>query len=98
MRNLEKRLAELERRLRCDPIVLVMPDGSFEKIVVGSGDGLIDLFTRSMQEMEAGGQFSRDVDLVRRSIDGTEKGGHMVELCRALLNSPATAAEVSHAS
>jgi hypothetical protein len=57
--------------------------------IVGTGDGLIDLFARSMREMEAGIGFSRDVDAIRRSIGGTEEGGSMIELCRALLNSPA---------
>jgi hypothetical protein len=89
MRSLEKRLANLERRFHCDPIILEMPDGSTETIIVGTGDGLIDLFARSMREMEAGIGFSRDINTIRRSIGGTEEGGSMIELCRALLNSPA---------
>lgn len=93
MTRIQKRLMHLERRLQCDPIVLEMPDGSENTITVGSLDGVVALFGRSMQELEAGGGFSRDVDAIRRSIGGTEKGGHMVELCRALMNSPATAAE-----
>jgi hypothetical protein len=90
MKKIEKRLADLECRFHRDVIILEMPDGSTETIIVGSGDGLIDLFGRSMQEMQAGAGFPRDVDMIRRSIGGTEKGGYMVELCRALLNSPAT--------
>lgn len=90
MKKIEKRLADLEGSFHRDVIILEMPDGSTETIIVDSGDGLIDLFGRSMREMQTGAGFSRDVDLVRRSIGGTEKGGSMVELCRALLNSPAT--------
>jgi hypothetical protein len=67
MRSLEKRLADLERGFHCDPIILEMPDGSTKTIIVGSGDGLLDLFGRSMQELEAGAGFSRDVDTIRRS-------------------------------
>ncbi len=73
MRSLEKRLADLERRAHCDPILLEMPDGSTGKIVVGPGDGLIDLFARSMREMAAGVGFSRDVDTLRRSIGRGDK-------------------------
>jgi hypothetical protein len=93
MRSLEKRLSCLERRFHCDLIILEMPDGSTEEITIGSGDGLIDLFGRSMREMRAGTGFSSDVDVVRRSIGGTEEGGCIIELCRALLNSPATPEE-----
>jgi hypothetical protein len=89
MRSFEKRLAELERGLhRDDPIILEMPDGSTGKLIVGPGDVIRDLLARSMREMAAGVGFSRDVDTIRRSIGGTERGGHLVELCRALLNSP----------
>jgi hypothetical protein len=90
MKSLEKRLAHLERKFHRDLIILEMPDGSIEEIIVGSGDGLLDLFGRSMRELRTGDGFSRDVDVIRRSIRGTEKGGYMIELCRALLNSPAT--------
>jgi len=93
MKSLERRLAHLERRFHRDPIILKMPDGTTAQIIVGSGDGLLDLFGRSMREMQAGVEFSRDVDIIRRSIGGTEKGGYIIELCRALLNSPVTAAE-----
>jgi len=50
-----------------------------------------------MLEMQAGTGFSSDVDVVRRSIGGTEKGGYLIELCRALLNSPATPEETAQA-
>jgi hypothetical protein len=93
MRSIQKRLMHLERRLQCDPIVLEMPDGSEKTITVSSADGVVALFGRSMQELEAWVGFSRDVDAIRRSIGGTEKGGYMIELCRALLNSPVTAEE-----
>jgi len=89
MRSFETRLAELERGLQPDdPIILKMPDGSTVKLLVGPGDGLSDLLARSIREMVAGVGFSRDVDTIRRSIGGTERGGHLIELCRALLNSP----------
>jgi hypothetical protein len=93
MRSLGKRLVDLERRFHRETIILDMADGSTETIIVGSGEGLIDLFARSIREMEAGIGFSRDVDSIRRSIGGTEEGGYMIELCRALLNSPASIEE-----
>lgn len=89
MRSFEKRLAELERGLhRNEPIILEMADGSTRKLIIGPGDGVRDLLARSMREMVAGVGFSRDVNTIRRSVGGTERGGHLVELCRALLNSP----------
>jgi hypothetical protein len=93
MTSIQKRLMHLERRFQCDPIVLEMPDGSERTITVGSADGVVALFRRSMQELEAGVGFSREVDAIRRSIGGTEKGGCMIELCRALMNSPASMEE-----
>jgi hypothetical protein len=44
-------------------------------------------------KMDAGVGISRDMDLIRRSTGGREKGGYMIELCRALLNPPATIEE-----
>jgi hypothetical protein len=90
MTSIQKRLMHLERRFQCAPIVLEMPDGSEETITVGSAEGIVALFRQSMQELDAGVEFSRDVDAIRRSIGGTENGGYMIELCRALLNSPAS--------
>lgn len=45
MRSLEKSLADLERKFHRDLIVLEMPDGSIEEIIIGSGDGLLDLLS-----------------------------------------------------
>jgi len=92
MRRLEKRIANLERRFHCEPVILQMPDGTEERIVVYSGNELLDLLLRAARESEAGVGFSPDLDVIRRSISGGEKGGHMIEFCRAVLNSPATPA------
>src|ERR1700675_5078622 len=82
MSRIEKRLTDLERRFHRDVTILLMPDGS-EEVIIGFDD---DLFGRAMREMNAGFGFSPDVDMIRRSISGTEKGGQMIDLCRALLN------------
>jgi hypothetical protein len=93
-KRLEKRLADLEIRFHRDPIIILeMPDGSKQELFVRNCDEILDLMKRAMREMEAGIGYSREVDMIRRSIGGTEKGGHMIELCRALLNSPATTDE-----
>jgi hypothetical protein len=88
MRSLEKRIRGLEHKFHRAVVILEMPDGTTEKIVVSSGRGLLDLVLQAASEPEAGVGFSRDVDAIRRSIRGTEKGGHMIELARAVLQSP----------
>jgi hypothetical protein len=88
MRSLEKRLANLERKFHRNFITLEMPDGTTEQIIVSSGAELLDLVLQATREPAAGVGFSRDADVIRRSVRGTEKGGHMIELARAVLPSP----------
>lgn len=88
MRSLEKRMRELEHKFHRDVVILEMPDGTSEEIIVSSGGGLLDLVLQAAREPGAEVGFSRDVDVIRRSIRGTEKGGHMIELARAVLQSP----------
>jgi hypothetical protein len=65
-----------------------MPDGRTELLPGYTGEGLFNLFGRAVQEMNAGLEFSPDVALIKKSIAGTERGGYMIEVVRALLSSP----------
>jgi hypothetical protein len=84
------RLERLEKRFQANPIRLKMADGSEHVLTGYSGDKLLTLFARAMREEREGQGFSPDVDAVRRSVNGTEVGGLMVELIRGILNSPQT--------
>jgi hypothetical protein len=86
--NLRKRLAELERRFTVDPIELRMRDGRIETLRGYSGHELFDLFGRAIQEVNAGVELSPDVALIKNSVCGTERGGCMIEMIRALLSEP----------
>lgn len=83
-----KRLAELERKFASDPIELIMPGGQTEVLRGYTGAGLLDLFVRAMRETHAGVELSRDVALIKKAVAGTERGGRMIELVRALISSP----------
>ena len=84
MRGLEKRLRDLEHKFYREVVILEMPDGTSEEILVSCGGGLLDLVLQAASEPEVGVGFSPEVDAIRRSIRGTEKGGHMIELARAV--------------
>jgi hypothetical protein len=86
--NLRKRLAELERKITFDPIELRMRDGRIETLRGYSGHELFDLFGRAIQEVNAGVELSPDVALIKNSVGGTERGGCMIEMIRALLSEP----------
>jgi len=83
MRKLNKRLASLEQRSRGEPpAMLIMPDGRTEML---RGNYMSELLSGA-----CGGERTPLVDLVARSVSSTEPGGgHMIELARAILNSPA---------
>jgi hypothetical protein len=66
------------------PITLFMPDGRTETLR-GGGDYLGDLVSRAVYGAKAS-----DVELLARSVSSIEPGGgRMLELERAILNSPA---------
>lgn len=85
MRSLSMRLSRLEgRHFSQVPITLLMPDGRTETLR-GGGDYLGDLVSRAVY-----GDRTPDVELLARSVSSTEPGGgRMLELARAILNSPA---------
>jgi len=83
MRNLRYRLSVLEGRPGSELITLTMPDGRIETLR-GSGDFMRDLFSGVCS-----GVRTPVTELVARSIASTEPGGgHLIELARAILNSP----------
>jgi hypothetical protein len=60
-----------------------MPDGRTETIP-SRGEYMLNLFTCACD-----GERTREMELIAESISSTEPGGaHMVDLLRALLNSP----------
>ena len=77
------RLEALEKsKMGGEPIVLFMPDGRSE-ILRGN---VLELFSRARD-----GDRSPEVELIAQSISSTEPGGgQMIDLARALLNSPYT--------
>ena len=83
--KLLRRLEALEKGIISEsPITLLMPDGRTETLR-GGGDYLGDLVSRAGY-----GDREPDVDLLARSVSSTEPGGgRMLELARAILNSPA---------
>ena len=82
--NPPRRLEALEKGLTAEPpITLLMPDGRVE-MLRGDGDYLAELVARAIY-----GNRAPDVDLLARSVNSTEPGGgRMLELARAILNSP----------
>jgi len=65
------------------PVTLLMPDGRVETLR-GSGDYVGDLVARAVY-----GDRAPDVELLARSVSSTEPGGgRMLELARAIMNSP----------
>lgn len=79
--NLHRRLAVLERQCRISgPIVLLMPDGRTETL----RNNVLDLFASAFH-----GDRTPQVELIAQSISSIEPdGSHMIDLVRAVLNSP----------
>jgi len=81
--NLRRRLEALENQLTSEPIILLMPDGRTETLP-GRGEYMLNLFARA-----CGGERTPEMKLIAESISSTEPdGAHMIDLVRALLNSP----------
>jgi hypothetical protein len=81
--NLLRRLEALENQLTGEQIVLLMPDGRIETIP-SRGEYMLNLSTRA-----CAGERTREMELIAESVSSTEPGGaHMIDLVRALLNSP----------
>jgi hypothetical protein len=86
--NLHRRLEALEQRLTSEPVTLLMPDGRTETLH-GTGDYVLDLFSRACR-----GDRTPEVELLSQSVSSTEPGGgRLLELARAILNSPSDGAE-----
>jgi len=81
--NLKRRLKALESKVVVEPIQLNMPDGSTVSLG-GNGDYALNLLARVCQEAR-----TPEKELIARSVSSTEPGGgHLVDLARAILNSP----------
>jgi hypothetical protein len=79
--KLKQRLRVLEREIINEPIALMMPGGRTETL---HGDRASDLLAGSIR-----GPRTLELELVAQSISSTEPGGgQMIELARAILNSP----------
>ena len=78
-----RRLEALEKsKMGGEPIVLHMPDGRTETL----RGSVLELFSRARD-----GILTPEVELIAQSISSTEPGGgQMIDLARALLNSPFT--------
>jgi hypothetical protein len=81
--NLNRRLKALEKGVVNEPIILKTPDGSTVTLR-GAGDYAGDLLARACR-----GERTRETEFISRSISSTEPGGgRLVDLARAILNSP----------
>jgi hypothetical protein len=81
--NLQRRLKTLERGFIAEPISLLMPSGNTVTLR-GGRDYALDLVARVCR-----GDRTPEVEFVAQSVSSTEPGGgHLVDLARAILNSP----------
>ena len=84
--KLNQRLEVLEREIINGPIVLMMSDGRTKTL---PGNQVTCLLARLVRN-----ERTRDIELVARSISSSEPGGgHLIDLARAILNSPPGMAE-----
>ena len=88
MKNFRVRLEALESQIHRESVALTMADGSTEYLhlrTCGGTDATLDLLVRCAQQ-GVGGPHDRDVDLVRRSVDGELQSGHMINVARLAAN------------
>lgn len=79
MRNLLRRLQNLEKRLASEPILLRMPDGSTER-VPGDPNHILDFMMASLS-----GEEVPEMELIAQSLSSAEPGGaQMVDMARLL--------------
>ena len=85
IKELRRRLAALEIDLgSIESIVLQMPDGHSETL---RGHDAVRLLRRALRN-----DCTPEMELIARSVSSTEPdGAHMIDLARALLNSPTEA-------
>ena len=84
--NLQRRLEALERGRLSEPVTLIMPDGRTEIL---RGDCIFEMLSGACR-----GERTPTLDLLAQSVGSTEPGGgHLIELARAILNSPRDGAE-----
>jgi hypothetical protein len=83
--KLLRRLVALEEELNSvEPVVLLMPDGRTATLP-GHNEYVIGLLGRAVR-----GDRTPEMELIARSVSSTEPyGAHMIDLARALLNTPA---------
>jgi hypothetical protein len=83
MRNVHRRLELLEKRLTSEPVILQMPDGRRETLQ-GRGNFVPGLLARAWRDDR-----TPETELIAQSVSSTEPGGgHLIDLARAILNSP----------
>ena len=79
--QLHRRLIALERQPTSEPVTLIMPDGRTETL---RGDCIFELLSGACR-----GERTPTLELLAQSVGSTEPGGgHLLELARAILNSP----------
>ena len=91
--KLHRRLEALEKRLINEPTILTMPDGT-TAIMNGDVDYLRHLLGGIFSNRPISSGQAKHLDLIRRSTESREPdGAHLIDLIRALLNSPADGSE-----
>ena len=84
--NLQRRLEALEQQFTAEPATLTMRDG---RTVMLRADCIFELLSGA-----CGGERTPAMELLAQSVSSTEPGGgHLLDLARAILNSPVDQAE-----
>ena len=83
----EKRIRLLEARLPSAATLLYLPDGTVRRIC-GRDAYVRRLFAGAFQPADLPPALAADLELIRRAVTIREPDGHMLELLRAILNSP----------
>ncbi|MGD1092194.1 MAG: hypothetical protein ABSB35_09400 [Bryobacteraceae bacterium] len=89
-RNIERRLTELEYRVGGSEITLLFEDGSSRVILLSRGRDTPDVFAEALRNPD-----SEEASAIKRSVFAIEPHeSKLIELCRAILQSPAEINEI----
>jgi hypothetical protein len=86
-KGFERRIRVLEALLSSEPIILYLPDGTLHKICGREAYGR-RLFSGAFQSAELGPTLASDLELIRSAVTIREPAGTILDLLRAILNSP----------
>ena len=86
-RRLEKRLRALEDKLQLQPVIVTLPDGNIRKIS-GRWGHTRRLLASALGSVELSPAEAIDRELIRTAVKIQEPSGCLLQLARAIMNSP----------